>query len=94
MIVRRDIRAGDDGLDDGLAVGALACPIGGERLLGFLETEAVGDQWFEVNLARGNEANGELVVTSLNQTIVRKLLRRKEKRHARSSGRNRGPGAP
>ena len=65
MLVGVDIGAGDDGLDDGLAVGTLARAVGRERHFRLLEAEAVSDERLEVDLASSNEADGELVVTSL-----------------------------
>ena len=68
MLVGVDVGTRDDGLDDGLAVRTLASTVGGEGLLSLLEAEAVGNKWLEVDLASSDKSNGELVVTSLEES--------------------------
>ena len=60
-----DVGARDDGLDNGLAIGALASPCRLERIDSLFEREAMCDEGLEVDLASSNETDGELVVTSL-----------------------------
>ena len=64
-VLGRNVGAGDDGLDDGLAVLALAGARRLERLDGLVEAEAVRDERLQVDLALRDERDGELVVTGL-----------------------------
>ena len=80
MLVGRDTGSGDDGLDDRLAIGALSSTVSGEGLLRLFEGEAVGDEWLEVDLALGNETNGEFVITGLEESHLRIRIEVKKSR--------------
>ena len=64
-VVGRNVGAGDDGLDDGLAVRALALARDLEGLDGLLEAVPVRDERLEVDLALAHERDRELVVAGL-----------------------------
>ena len=60
-----DVGARDDGLDNGLAIGALASPCRLERIDSLFEREAMCDEGLEVDPALRDERDRELVVTRL-----------------------------
>lgn len=65
VVVDGNVRARDDGLDDRLAVRALAGPVGLEGLLCLLEGESMGDEGLQVDLALCSQCNTKLVVARL-----------------------------